>query len=273
MPSRFSLLFLKWMTPVALLWGLAYPLTKLVSEYYSPMIISVARVAVALVFFYLLGRDFAIGLKQFINGLLNFVGLLTFLNLGISFSSNPGLVAVMIYTQPLFILIIESILGTKIRTRGIIGIILGVVGITASGFVHFDLGLMFGLIGGIVWAMGTVYYRRNLLKEDLVKLNASMTLTSLPVLLLLTPFSFQFTLSLSTIGLLILLGLIAQVGGFYFWFNAVKYLGSVKASTGSLLVPVTAYVLSFAFFRTVPTLIEIIGSAITLIGVYLTMTS
>jgi len=273
MPSRFSLLFLKWMIPVALLWGLAYPLTKLVSEYYSPMIISVARVAVALVFFYILGRGFAIGLKQFINGLLNFVGLLTFLNLGVSFSSNPGLVAVMIYTQPLFILVIESILGTKIRTRGIIGIILGVVGITASAFAHFDLGLMFGLIGGIVWAMGTVYYRRNLLKEDLVKLNASMALTSLPILLLLTPFSFQFTLSLSTIGLLVLLGLIAQVGGFYFWFNAVKYLGSVKASTGSLLVPVTAYVLSFAFFRTVPTLIEIIGSAITLIGVYLTMTS
>ena len=229
------------------------------------MIISVARVAIGFVFFYLLGRGLVIGLKQFINGLLNFVGLLTFLNLGVFFSSNPGLVAVMIYTQPLFILVIESVLGTKVRTRGIIGVILGVIGITASAFAHFDLGLMFGLIGGIVWALGSVYYRRNLIKEDLVKLNAFMALTLLPVLLILTPISFHFTLSLSAIGLLILLGLVAQVGGFYFWFNAVKHLGSVKASAGSLLVPVTAYVLSFAFFRTIPTLVEIIGSAITLI--------
>ncbi|BAB65044.1 DMT family transporter [Sulfurisphaera tokodaii] len=266
-------LFVKWMIPVAIVWGLSYPLTKLVSEYSSPMIISVARVAVGFIFFYSLSRSLSIGVKQFINGLLNFVGLLTFLNLGVYFSRNPGLVAVMIYTQPLFILVIEYILGTRIKTKGTIGIILGVIGITAAAFVSFDLGLLFGLLGGLVWAIGTVYYRRNLLKEDIVRLNASMALTSLPILLVLTPIDFHFTFTLTAISLIIILALIAQVGGFFFWFNAVKYLGSIKAGTGSLLVPVMAYVLSYAFFRTIPTPIEIIGSAITLIGVYLTMTS
>ncbi|MCH4816347.1 MAG: DMT family transporter [Saccharolobus sp.] len=273
MSSRTAYLFIKWMIPVAIVWGLSYPLTKLITVYSSPMIVSVVRVAIGSVFFILLGKGLSLGVKQFINGLFNFVGLLTFLNLGVYFSSNPGLVAVMIYTQPLFILIIEMIMGTKVKMRGIIGIILGVIGVTASAFLSFNLGLLFGLLGGVIWAIGTVYYRRNLVKEDLVKLNAFMGVTSLPILLLLTPVGYHFVLSVINVGLLIALGLIAQVGGFYFWFNAVRYLGSVKAGSGSLLVPIMAYVLSFAFFREVPTPIQIIGSAITLIGVYLTMTS
>ena len=43
--------------------------------------------------FYLLGRGLSIGLNEFINGLLNFAIFLTLL-------SHPGLVAIMIYTQP-----------------------------------------------------------------------------------------------------------------------------------------------------------------------------
>lgn len=258
---------------MAIVWGLSYPLTKLITYYSSPMIVSVVRVAIASVFFIILGRGLSVGLKQFINGLFNFVGLLTFLNLGVYFSSNPGLVAVMIYTQPLFILIIETILGTKVKAKGIIGIILGVIGVTASAFLSFDLGLLFGLVGGLVWAIGTVYYKRNLVKEDLVKLNGFMGITSLPILLLLTPIGYHFVVNVMNIGLLLALGLISQVGGFYFWFNAVKHLGSVKAGSGSLLVPIMAYVLSYAFFREIPTPLQIIGSAITLLGVYLTMTS
>lgn len=271
--SSTKLLFAKWMLPVAIVWGLSYPLTKLVTFYSSPMIVSATRVDIASIFFYALSRGLTVGFKQFINGLLNFVGLLTCLNLGVYFSPNPGLVAVMIYTQPLFVVVIESLLGNRVGLKGILGIILGVLGITVSAFLAFNLGLLIGLIGGLIWACGTVYYRRNLTKEDLVKLNAFMALTSLPILLALTPVDFHFELNLINVGLLVALALIAQVGGFYFWFNAVKYLGSVKASSGSLLVPVMAYVFSFVFFREIPTIIDIIGSAVTLIGVYLTMTS
>jgi drug/metabolite transporter (DMT)-like permease len=264
---------MKWMTPVIVLWGLSYPLTKLVTYYSSPMIVSVVRVLVGFIFFYLLGRGLSIGLNEFINGLLNFAIFLTLLNLGIYFSPNPGLVAIMIYTQPLFILIIEAILGNKISIREIIGIIMGVIGITASAFLNFNLGLLFGLGAGLVFAIGAVYYRRKVAKQDVIKLNAFMTLSSLPILLALTPLDFHFTLNLINIILLITLGLTSQVGGFYFWFNAIKHLGSIKAGAGSLLVPVMAYVLTYAFFRTIPTPLETIGSAITLIGVYLTMSS
>ncbi|TRM97607.1 transporter, partial [Sulfolobus sp. E1] len=73
--------------------------------------------------------------------------------------------------------------------------------------------------------------------------------------------------------LLVILALLAQVMGFYFWFNGVKELGSIYASSGALLVPVMAYVLSFLILKVIPTPVQIIGSIITLIGVYLTISS
>ncbi|MEM3911954.1 MAG: EamA/RhaT family transporter, partial [Saccharolobus sp.] len=93
MSSSTATLFMKWMTPVIVLWGLSYPLTKLVTYYSSPMIVSVVRVLCGIYLFYLLGRGLSIGLNEFINGLLNFAIFLTLLNLGIYFSPNPGLVA------------------------------------------------------------------------------------------------------------------------------------------------------------------------------------
>ncbi|MEM3950069.1 MAG: EamA/RhaT family transporter, partial [Saccharolobus sp.] len=56
MSSRTAYLFIKWMIPVAIVWGLSYPLTKLITVYSSPMIVSVVRVAIGSVFFILLGK-------------------------------------------------------------------------------------------------------------------------------------------------------------------------------------------------------------------------
>ncbi|MCG2909282.1 MAG: EamA family transporter, partial [Stygiolobus sp.] len=180
--SSVSISFVKWMIPLAIVWGVSYPLTKLVSYYSSPMFISFVRILVGFIFFYALARGLSVGVKQFINGLLNFVGLLTFLNLGVYLSPNPGLIAVMIYTQPIFIVIIEAFLGSKVKMGEVIGVILGVLGITISAFFAFNIGLLVGLLGGLVWAGGTVYYRRFLVNEDLRKLNAFMSLSSLPVM-------------------------------------------------------------------------------------------
>lgn len=261
------------MIPLAIVWGVSYPLTKLVSYYSSPMLISFVRILVGFIFFYALARGLSVGVKQFINGLLNFAGLLTLLNLGVYLSPNPGLIAVMIYTQPIFIVIIEAFLGSKVKMGEVIGVILGVLGITISAFFAFNIGLLVGLLGGLVWAGGTVYYRRFLVNEDLRKLNAFMSLSSLPVMALITPIGFYFNISLYGIALLLILALLAQVGGFYFWFNAVKDLGSIRAGAGSLLVPVFAYIFSYIFFGQIPTVLEIVGSVVTLVGVYITMVS
>lgn len=265
--------FIKWILPLSIFWGLSFPLTKIVSYSVSPMIISLVRVSVAGLFFYVLGRGFSIGFKQFINAVLNFILFLIFLNLGVFLSSNPGLVAVMIYTQPIFVLVIEWIMGSKVKIKGVIGVILGVIGVISSATLSFNLGLILGLLAGISWAGGTVYYSRYLAKEDLIKLNAFMALVSIPFLGLLTPLDYYFDFSIIVLGLLILLAILAQILGFFFWFNGIRELGSIYASSGSLLVPVMAYLLSFIILGVIPTISQIVGSIITLVGVYLTLTS
>ncbi|WP_338598616.1 DMT family transporter [Sulfolobus tengchongensis] len=271
--QRVILSFVKWIFPLSIFWGFAFPLTKIITYSVSPMVISVVRIGVASIFFLILGKGLSIGVRQFVNGLLNFAFFLILLNVGITLSPNPGLVAVMIYTQPIFVLIIERILGSNINIKGTIGIVLGVIGVISSATLSFDIGLIFGLSAGILWAGGTVYYSRYLARENVAKLNAFMTLTSLPFVSAFIPFDYYFRFSLITLALLLLLAITAQILGFYFWFNGVREIGSIYASSGALLVPVMAYLFSFAVLGVVPTLPQIIGSIITLIGVYLTITS
>ncbi|MEM3270193.1 MAG: EamA family transporter, partial [Saccharolobus sp.] len=124
--------FLKWIFPLSIFWGLSFPLTKLVTYSVSPIIVGLVRVIVASVFFYLLSRGFSFGVKQVINALLNSAIFLIFLNLGVALSPNPGLVAIMVYTQPIFVLIIEWLTGSKVKIKGTIGVVLGVVGVISS---------------------------------------------------------------------------------------------------------------------------------------------
>ncbi|AWR98366.1 DMT family transporter [Metallosphaera hakonensis] len=266
---------LKWLGPLAIVWGLTYPLTKIVSEDVSPLMITAVRFGVGAIFFLGLSKfKISVGRKQFVTAILNFTIFLICLNVGTSISSNPGLAAVMIYTQPIFVMIFERILGTKISSRSILGILLGVLGLALSiTSASLDLGILIALLGGVSWALGTVYYSRNLAKESVPRLNAFMSLVSLPITLAITPVDYYFVPTPTTIILLVILGILGQSVGYIFWFNALKEMGSIRASAGSLLVPIAAYILSFLTLGVLPSLLEAIGSVITLIGVYLTVTS
>ncbi|BCS93520.1 putative transporter in sor 3'region [Metallosphaera sp. J1] len=265
----------RWLGPLAIVWGLTYPLTKIVSADVSPLIITWVRFAVGALFFLIMsGFKVSAGRKQLITAIFNFTIFMLCLNVGTSISSNPGLAALMIYTQPIFVIIFERMLGTTISTRSVVGIVLGILGLALSiTSASLDVGILIALIGGISWAVGTVYYSRNLTGESVPKLNAFMSLVSLPVALAVTPLDYYFTFTPLTLALLIALGVLGQAVGYILWFNALKEMGSIRASAGSLLVPIAAYILSFLTLGVLPSLGEAVGSVITLIGIYLTITS
>ncbi|MCH1771584.1 MULTISPECIES: DMT family transporter [Metallosphaera] len=273
--SNASLKGLRWLGPLAIVWGLTYPLTKIVSADVSPIIITWVRFVIGALFFLIVsGFKISVGRKQLVTAIFNFTIFMLCLNVGTSISSNPGLAALMIYTQPIFVIIFERILGTSISTRSVIGILLGILGLAFSiTSASLDLGILIALAGGISWAIGTVYYSRNLKGESIPKLNAFMSLVSLPVALVLTPLDYYFTFTPLALVLLIALGILGQALGYILWFNALKEMGSIRASAGSLLVPIAAYILSFLTLGVLPSPGEAIGSIITLIGIYLTITS
>ncbi len=273
--SRVNLLRgLAWLVPLVFAWGLAYPLIKLVSTSVSPIIISWFRVGIGALFFLAAGRGLSVGVKQFVNGVIYFAIFMLLLNVGTSVSSSPGLAAVMMYTQPVFVIVIERALGTKLSSKTILGVVIGFLGVLVSAAsVSFDLGILLTLMGGAVWAVGTVYYARNLEKEDVLKLNAFMSVSALPILVALTPFDYYFDFSIRVIILLLVLSVLAQALAYYLWFNVIRELGSIRASAGSLVTPVVAYAASYLLLHTVPTPLEVVGSAITLLGVYLALSS
>ncbi|SMD31535.1 DMT family transporter [Picrophilus oshimae] len=255
---------------LGIIWGLTYPLTKIIAVYISPIIITWTRIGIAALFFFLISRGYQYGKKEVINALLNVIAFMVFLNVGVSISSNPGLAAVMRYTQPLFVIIIEMILGIHVSFRYMAGILIGFAGIALSvTSARFDPGVLISLLGGISWAGGTVYFSRNLKSANNIKLNAFMNAFALPIVLAITPAYFYFKYSLYII--LILLGILAQAVGFYLWFSSIKLLGPIKASAGSLIVPVFAYIMTFIILGIYPNMLEIIGSIITLAGVYITL--
>ncbi len=260
---------IKFLIPLVVIWGFTYPFTKEISVYVSPLIISCSRIGISTIFFLFMARGYVFGKKEMIAGLLNIFAFLTLLNLGISESNNPGLASVMIYTQPIFVIIFEMLLGYRPARRIILGIIIAFAGVSLSiTSVKFDIGIIIALIAAIFWAGGTVFYSRNLKNANVLKLNAFMALISFPFSISITPFDFYFKFSLKVIFFILILAILAQVFGYYLWFNTVKTLGSVRASAGVLLVPVFAFIFTFIMLDVKPGILQIGGSTITLIGVF-----
>ncbi|BCS92397.1 DMT family transporter [Metallosphaera javensis (ex Sakai et al. 2022)] len=253
-------------------WGSAFPIIKLALEFMSPFMIALIRVTVGGTLLFLFVRKLAYGVKESISALLNIGIFLILLNLGIQYSANPGLASTLIYTQPVFVLILSRlVLKERINPLQALGIVLAFTGVIASvGIGNFDLGSIIALLGGLTWAVGTIYYRIYLRDRDVLALNAYMSLFSglfIAPVSLLEP---RISPSLEGIGLTLLVSVTAQALGFILWFNAVKFIGPVKASTVVLLVPVSSYLFSYLLLGELPTLEEAVGSAITLLGVFLT---
>ena len=252
-------------------WGSSYSISKVAMYYMSPFVLTMYRFAIGGLVLALVGRGLIINRKYVINALLNGALFVVFLNIAIQYSTNPALVSVLVYTQPIFVLILSiALYHEKPRALQVIGIALAFTGLLiAVGVYSFDIGDVIAILGAFVWALGTHYYRRNLVNEDLIKLNASMAVISALIAsptLIINPYMSP---SISAVAWGVLVALVAQVAGFLLWFLGVKDLGPITASSISILVPASAYVFALLILGKVPTMTEIIGSAIALVGVLL----
>ncbi|PSN83705.1 permease [Candidatus Marsarchaeota G1 archaeon BE_D] len=260
------------MLGVALSWGLSYPLSKIALSYISPFVLTFLRFSLGALFLLPFAKGVSAGKPQALSALLNNALFVVILNFALLYSSNPALTSVLIYTQPVFVMVLErAFFGKKTTKKQSLGVLLAFFGVALSvGSASFDLGSFLAVLDGFLWSVGTLYHQKRLVNSNLLQLNAFMTLFSAlivsPTLLL----NHSFVLTRESLLLSLLVPLSAQTLGFLFWFNAVNRLGAIRASSLSLLVPISAYLLSFALLGKTPTKFEFVGSAITLIGVYLT---
>ncbi|PVU75065.1 permease [Sulfolobus sp. SCGC AB-777_G06] len=258
-----------------LVWSSAYPLIKIALDYVSPIVLAVIRLVTGGIILTVYGRGLSYGKKEMIGGLINVALFMLFLNFGVMLSVNPALSATLIYTQPIFLVILSAVFLTKRPSvLQLLGVIIAISGaIYSAGITGFNLGSIISLIGGLMWAIGTLYYQVFLIEKDVIKLNSFMALFSALFLLPFTPINFYFKFTISGILVAVIIGITAQAIGFIAWFNSIKQLGSFLSSSLSLLVPAMSYLFSFIMLDEVPTFQQLLGTAIVLLGVFLTIIS
>lgn len=260
---------------VILVWSSAYPLIKIALDYVSPIVLAVIRLVTGGIILTVYGRGLSYGKKEMIGGLINVALFMLFLNFGVMLSVNPALSATLIYTQPIFLVILSAVfLSKKPSVLQLLGVIIAISGaIYSAGITGFNLGSIISIIGGLIWAIGTLYYQVFLIEKDVIKLNSFMALFSALFLLPFTPINFYFKFTISGILVAVIIGITAQAIGFIAWFNSIKQLGSFLSSSLSLLVPTMSYLFSFIMLDEVPTFQQLLGTAIVLLGVFLTIIS
>ncbi|HLI46806.1 MAG TPA: DMT family transporter [Geobacterales bacterium] len=258
-----------------LCWGLSYPLSKIALSYMTPIILAFIRSFIGGLILMLFVRKIISGRKEFIDALLNVGALLILLNLGIYFSLNPGLASVMLYTQPVFTIIISSIfLKEPIMKKELLGVVLAFSGILISvNSLEFDYGVLFALLGGFIWSVGTIYHSKHFKNTELLSLHTFMSLVSSVFIVPLIPIGFYFIFSLKGILVALALTILAQVFGYIAWFKSINEIGPIMSGTFSLLVPVMAYITTYLILGIKPSLLTLIGSAVTLFGVFFAMRS
>ncbi|MFP3210322.1 MAG: DMT family transporter [Thermocladium sp.] len=253
---------------LVLIWGTAYPLTKLASLYASPMVISLFRTTLGALLLYPIAKRLIISREMLLAGLLNIGFFLVLLNLSIMLSPNPGLSAVLVYTQPLFLAVLEPAVSRRPPPLPrLLALFVGFIGILLTSSGGFSLGSIFALLSGLSWALGTIYYAYRVRERSVITVNASMMAISIPVVAALVPLDYSLHITIESLLLLFLLALLAQVIGFLLWFKALSMIQPSLASSILLLTPVAALIFSSIMLRSPLTMLDMVGASITLASV------
>jgi drug/metabolite transporter (DMT)-like permease len=253
---------------LVLIWGTAYPLTKLASLYASPMVISLFRTTLGALLLYPIAKRLIISREMLLAGLLNIGFFLVLLNLSIMLSPNPGLSAVLVYTQPLFLAVLEPAVSRRPPPLPrLLALFVGFIGILLTSSGGFSLGSIFALLSGLSWALGTIYYAYRVRERSVITVNASMMAISIPVVAALVPLDYSLHITIESLLLLFLLALLAQVIGFLLWFKALSMIQPSLASSILLLTPVAALISSSIMLRSPLTMLDMVGASITLASV------
>ncbi len=161
-------------TLLVLFWGSTFTTIKVALGYSPPVLFAGTRtllcgvlVAIAALLWggrANLRRDWWIYLLLAAFNVVGFMGLQTFA----VFYMPSGSAAVVIYLQPILVgLLAFLILGEPLSATKVVGLLLGFSGVVAVSAGSFfgssfgtPIGVAFGLVSAVSWALGTVYFKR-----------------------------------------------------------------------------------------------------------------
>jgi len=191
--------------------------------------------------------------------------------------------ALMIYTMPIWAMLLAwPFLHRRPTIRDVVALALGMTGVAlilgAKGF-SFDVsklaGIALSLSCAILFALGNVLNRKPLPMPPLAVVVWQVGLGCLAMLILGVLFEHPNYTGISPAGLgcLIYMALVSMGLCYLTWFETLRHLPAVSASTGMLLVPVLAIIGAALILGEPLGLREMAAIAITLGGVTLALRS
>jgi drug/metabolite transporter (DMT)-like permease len=275
---------------VAVIWGINFPISKLVLGVLDPVVFSAVRyLSGALVLMAILalhGDRLRIGWRQFwpLAG-LGFLGITVFQGLwayGLDLTTAPK-AAVLVSTAPVFGAILAGFQGNWPSLRSWAGIMVSFAAVSvvingsitefnlAGGTFRGDL-LMIG--GSMVWAIYTGVSGPYVQKYGALKVMAWGMLSGALVLLALsTPLLSSQAWGDMTAPLwtgTAFSAVLAAALSFVWWYKGVALLGVTKGMVYSYLIPVFAIIVSVLAFGADFNMTQVVASLFVLAGVQLT---
>jgi len=260
---------------LSLAWGLSWPAIRIALDEVAPWALRMIGYATATVFMFtvvrLQGRPARLlpgtWRHVIVSALLNVLGfgvLTTFAQL----HAMTARVVIVSYSMPVWAsLMAWLILGERLNTASVLGLILCVSGLTVLvypvAFTGDPVGLLLALGAALSWAAGTIYVKWARVPGDRVVMTAwqiavSFVVTTAGVLAFegvphLWPLSWPVILALSFHG---------PVGSgiaYFLWFSIIGRMPAATASLGSLCVPVVGILSSIILLGERPDFADAIG--------------
>lgn len=264
---------------LGLVWGLNWPAARIVLEEFGPWTLrSVGLSLAALILFGISAlRGLPLGIPRRDRRQLVLVGLLSVAAFNIlvavaQLTTPTSRTAIVTFTMPIWAtLLARIVLKEPFTPLRLAGLGLGMVGL---GILAWPLardhalspGLLWALLAGVGWAIGTVLLKRRPLEMQ-----------ALPA----AAWQLAVAAAFITVGMLVFEGVpawhpprgrtvaafayhvvVAQAGGYLLWFHILSTVPVGVASIGSLLVPAVGTLGAMALLGERPTAADIVGLAI-----------
>jgi len=195
-----------------------------------------------------------------------------------SISLPAGVTAVMNSMVPLFSVLLLWVMGERPSFGKFAGVTLGIVGVAMIvGFGGLPmtwataLGVLAGMGAAALYALSAMEIRKRFINVDpLAVATGSLLGATLAILpLLFIGGSIPSTAELTPWLMLIPLGVLCTGIAYFLYFKLLHDVGSTRATTVTLLVPVFALIWGMMFLHEHPTLLSLVGMGLVIMSMML----
>lgn len=256
------------------IWGINWPLTKLVLPDVPPLLFSGLRTLIGGLILLGFAMKHVERLQWKRNrkiyavlAVLNIIGYYGLQTIGIGYLP-AGLFSTIVFLQPILLGLFSWLwLGEKMNTLKVVGLILGFIGVAviSSGGLEGNLsltGIGFALASSLCWALGTIYMKKNNQQLDSLW-TVTMQLLIGGVVLMIAGSSTESWSDIqwtpSFIEVLLFISLFVIAGGWMVYFKLIDSGEVSTVGTYTFMIPVLSNIFSIWILHESITLSLLIG--------------